>query len=192
MRRIQRGARVRLAGDEIEGAAHADGDRDGEPVPVAGDPLVLLGMPESDQENVGTALLDAANDVVVVHVVERRPRRLVDPGHDESRVRGGEAFGGHGRVAVFTAEEEDAGADAAADAASRGTRSDPATRPGRRDPSSRPSQTTGAPSARLSSLRLSTARVAGSRRALTRKSRLTVQIWANEPVATASMARSTA
>ena len=98
-------------GDQIEGAANADGDRDGKSVPIPGDPLVLLGMPEGDQENVGTALLDTSDDVVVVHVVERRPRRFVHPGHHQSRVRGGEALGGDGRVAVLTAEEEDAGVD---------------------------------------------------------------------------------
>ncbi len=68
-------------------------------------------MPESDQEDVGTALLDTSDDVVVVHVVERRPRRFVHPGYHEARIRRGEVFGGGGRVAVLAAEEEDAGVD---------------------------------------------------------------------------------
>ena len=55
------------AGDQVERAADADGDRNGEPVPVAGYPLVLFRMSESDEEDVGTALLfETRNDQFIV------------------------------------------------------------------------------------------------------------------------------
>jgi hypothetical protein len=67
-------------------------------------------MSEGHQEDVGAALLNPMENVIIIHVLECGPGRFVDPSNDKTRAAGGEALGGYGRVAAFAAQEEDAGA----------------------------------------------------------------------------------
>ena len=137
----------------------------------------------------GFVSLEAAHDLAVVHVRQRRSRRLVGPGHPEPGVRGLQGRRRRGRGPAFASEEEHARACVCARPRRAGERNPHLRRaPGGAGASTVPARARGC--RRPGSSRSGTAPTGTVlfRRAFTTKSRLTVQICVNRRSSTAAMA----
>jgi hypothetical protein len=71
------GCAGQAASKKIDGAAHADGDRNSEGAIVHVDPFFLLGTAKADEEEVGLGGEDAIANIFVIHLQEFVERRRI-------------------------------------------------------------------------------------------------------------------
>jgi hypothetical protein len=74
------------SGEKVEGAADTDRHRHRQAATVEGDPEVLLGVAEGDQEDVGPGVVEPVDDLVIRHASQRQEGRLEGAGDDQARV----------------------------------------------------------------------------------------------------------